>query len=133
MEFVGLTPRAAQLAGSSNVGQKNRRELVRALAAKPYLLLLDEAALVPQEVLEGVILEMQKGASLETACTQSGSDGDRPRLCIKWYFFRRSRRAGAVRISTIKQSIDPSIIPGLLAARSGCFFPEALILSRRCC
>lgn len=42
MEFVGLEERAAQLAGSLNVAQKKRLELARALAARPYLLLLDE-------------------------------------------------------------------------------------------
>ncbi len=52
MEFVGLTDRADQLAGSLNVGQKKRLEMARALAARPFLLLLDEvlAGLNPSEI-----------------------------------------------------------------------------------
>ncbi len=42
LEFVGLSARADQLAGSLNVAQKKRLEMARALAARPYLLLLDE-------------------------------------------------------------------------------------------
>ena len=40
--FVGMESRAEQLAGSLNVGQKKRLEMARALASRPYLLLLDE-------------------------------------------------------------------------------------------
>ncbi len=42
LETVGLRERAEQLAGSLNVAQKKRLEMARTLAARPYLLLLDE-------------------------------------------------------------------------------------------
>lgn len=42
LEFVRLASRADQLASSLNVAQKKRLEMARALAARPYLLLLDE-------------------------------------------------------------------------------------------
>ena len=42
LDFVGLTAREDQLAGSLNVAQKKRLEMARTLASHPYLLLLDE-------------------------------------------------------------------------------------------
>ncbi len=49
---VGLIDRAEQPAGSLTVAMKKRLEMARALAAKPYLILLDEvlAGLNPSEI-----------------------------------------------------------------------------------
>ena len=56
LAFVGLAERRDELAVSLNVAQKKRLELARALAARPYLLLLDEvlAGLNPAEIAEMV-------------------------------------------------------------------------------
>jgi branched-chain amino acid transport system ATP-binding protein len=53
LEFVGLDDKAEQMAGYLNVAQKKRLELARALASRPYLLLLDEvlAGLNPSEIM----------------------------------------------------------------------------------
>jgi len=52
LEFIGLADRTEQMASSLNVAQKKRMEMARALAARPYLLLLDEvlAGLNPYEM-----------------------------------------------------------------------------------
>jgi branched-chain amino acid transport system ATP-binding protein len=56
LPFLGLAERRDELAASLNVAQKKRLELARALAARPYLLLLDEvlAGLNPAEIAEMV-------------------------------------------------------------------------------
>lgn len=69
LEIVGLGDRAEQLAGSLNVAQKKRLEMARALAARPYLLLLDEvlAGLNPAEIaamIETVQLIRERGITI---------------------------------------------------------------------
>ncbi len=64
LDFVGLNARRDLLASRLNVAQKKRRELARALAARPLLILLDEvlAGLNPQEVgdMLGVIRKIRE-------------------------------------------------------------------------
>jgi branched-chain amino acid transport system ATP-binding protein len=52
LRSLGLIDRAEQLASTLNVAQKKRLEMARALASRPYLLLLDEvlAGLNPSEI-----------------------------------------------------------------------------------
>lgn len=69
LEFVGLSERADQLAGSLNVGQKKRLEMARSLAARPYLILLDEvlAGLNPAEISQMIEIVLQirdRGATI---------------------------------------------------------------------
>jgi branched-chain amino acid transport system ATP-binding protein len=69
LEFVGLAERADQLAENLNVGQKKRLEMARSLAARPYLLLLDEvlAGLNPSEISQMVNIVRQirqRGATI---------------------------------------------------------------------
>lgn len=61
LRFLGLHARIDQMAGSLNVGQKKRLEMARSLAARPYLLLLDEvlAGLNPAEI-SGMVETVKK-------------------------------------------------------------------------
>ncbi len=61
LSFVKLDSHSQQLAGSLNSSEKKRLELARALAARPYLLLLDEvlAGLNSSEI--SILLEVIRG------------------------------------------------------------------------
>jgi branched-chain amino acid transport system ATP-binding protein len=61
LAFVGLSARAAALAGTMTVAEQRRLEVARALATGPKLLLLDEvmAGLNPAEVREAVDLVLR--------------------------------------------------------------------------